>query len=303
MTSPLAELARGRWTGLLPQLGVASHFLTGKHGPCPLCGGKDRFRFDNKDVGLWYCTHDGAGDGFSLLMRLHGWNFREAARRVEALIGGVPVVPSCPRPDPGAARMALNSLWKRCQRPIAGDPASRWLLARVGIYKAPDCLRTHIPSVGYPAMVAMVRGPDGKPATLHRTFLTKDGRKAPIEQPRLLMPGVKLPKGSAIRLFPPDDGTLGIAEGIETALAAASLFGVPCWSAINATMLAAWEPPCDVRHVVIFADRDPKYGGQAAAFALAHRLAVTDRTVRVELPDHDGDFNDVLLAGQQQAAE
>ena len=44
-----AELASGRWHGILTALGVPQEFLTGKHGPCPICGGKDRFRFDNKN--------------------------------------------------------------------------------------------------------------------------------------------------------------------------------------------------------------------------------------------------------------
>ena len=33
--------------------------------------------------------------------------------------------------------------------------------------------------------------------------------------------------------------TLGIAEGMETALSAAALFGPPCWAALNATLLQA----------------------------------------------------------------
>ena len=39
--------------------------------------------------------------------------------------------------------------------------------------------------------------------------------------------------GAAVRLFEPTD-TLGLAEGIETAIAAHELFGVPTWAAISA---------------------------------------------------------------------
>ena len=38
-------------------------------------------------------------------------------------------------------------------------------------------------------MIAMVTGPDGAPSILHRTYLTNDGRKAPVIEPRRLMPG------------------------------------------------------------------------------------------------------------------
>lgn len=146
-------------------------------------------------------------------------------------------------------------------------------------------------------MIAMVMGPDGKPAILHRTYLTEDGRKADVEAPRRLMPGT-VPKGAAIRLMP-HEGLLGIAEGLETAFAASSLFGVPCWAAVSAGMIAAWEPPSEVREIVVFGDNDPKFAGQAAAFALAHRLAVGGRTARVELPGPSGaDWNDMLRSDE-----
>ena len=47
---PIKERARGRWQGILPAIGVSSQYLTGKHGPCPMCGGKDRFRWTTKTV-------------------------------------------------------------------------------------------------------------------------------------------------------------------------------------------------------------------------------------------------------------
>ena len=96
------------------------------------------------------------------------------------------------------------------------------------------------PPSWHPGMVAMVTGPDGKPGTLHRTYLSLNGRKADIKQPRLLMPG-PFPKGGAIRLAP-HERTLGIAEGIETAFAASALFGVPCWAAGNDSGLSGWDP-------------------------------------------------------------
>ncbi|MBB2965103.1 toprim domain-containing protein, partial [Methylobacterium sp. R2-1] len=95
----------------------------------------------------------------------------------------------------------------------------------------------------------------------------------------------------------PPSERLGIAEGIETALAAARLFNMPVWAATNSTMLAKWQPPDCAREIVVFGDADPAFGGQAAAYALAHRLAVRDRRVRVQLPPRIGsDWADVLSA-------
>lgn len=98
--------------------------------------------------------------------------------------------------------------------------------------------------------------------------------------------------GGAVRLARHGD-TLGIAEGIETALAASILFGVPCWAALNANRLAVWEPPAEVRKVVIFADNDANFVGQTAAFDLAARL--DHLVVDIETPlDGGTDWVDVL---------
>ena len=54
-----------------PSLGVPAKALTNRHGPCPVCGGKDRFRFDDKGGrGTWICSTCGAGDGIELVKRL-----------------------------------------------------------------------------------------------------------------------------------------------------------------------------------------------------------------------------------------
>lgn len=55
-------------------------------------------------------------------------------------------------------------------------------------------------------------------------------------------------------------------------------------------------PPEGITGVVIFGDNDLKFGGHAAAYSLAHRLAVRGFIIRVEIPPTVGDdWNDVLL--------
>lgn len=267
---PLKDRARGRWSGILPALGIAETFLTGKHGPCPLCGGKDRWRWDNLEGrGTWICSKCGAGDGIALVMERNGWEFSEAAKQIEAVIGSVTADPPKRERSDRDKRDAMNKLWRVSKTVETGDPVGRYLFRRVGLTRFPSCLRTaydlryqsDYPSF-HPAMIAIVTGPDGALSTLHRTYLTNDGRKAPVTEPRRLMPGI-IAKGAAIRLGPAGD-VLGIAEGIETALSVTALFGVPCWAAVSAAMLAAWQPPPEAKRIIVFGDNDPNYAGQSA---------------------------------------
>ena len=149
-------------------------------------------------------------------------------------------------------------------------------------------------------MLAALIDVNGKAVNVHRTYLTEDGRKADVDEVRKVMPG-GLPAGAAIRLAP-YGSKLGIAEGIETALAASALFGVPCWSAVNSTGLEKWLAPAGVTEVVIYGDNDPKFGGQAAAYSLAHRLACAGLAATVHIPPTVGDdWNDVLIDARRAA--
>ncbi len=133
-------------------------------------------------------------------------------------------------------------------------------------------------------MVALVTGADGAPVTVHRTYLTPDGRKAPVPDPKKLMgyPGDRL-VGGAIRLFAPGQA-LGVAEGIETALAVHLRTGMPVWSAVSAGLLARLEPPAETALVVVWADRDRSGAGEMAALSLRERLIGRGISVAVHLP-------------------
>ena len=68
-----ADRAVGQWLGILSAIGLPARSLVNKHGPCPMCGGKDRFRFDDKNGrGTWICSQCGAGDGVTLVMQFLG---------------------------------------------------------------------------------------------------------------------------------------------------------------------------------------------------------------------------------------
>jgi len=305
------DAAKGKWRGILTMLGIDKSFLSGKHGPCPLCDGKDRFRYDDKEgQGTYFCSGCGSGTGMQLIQKKHGWDFKQAAAEIDKIIDNVQAENVKAGMNEERRKELLRQLWTAGSQCQEGDaiafyfkkrslplPVIRSALRYVAASKAP----THCGGGLHPTMVAMVSDADGKPATLHRTFLGPNG-KAAIDDPRATMPG-SIPDGAAIRLAPVA-ATLGIAEGIETALAATSLFDLPVWAAVNATMLAKWQPPDGVTKVVVFGDNDAGFGGAAAAYALAHRLACKGKyEVEVRLPDQVGtDWADVLAAKSKLAA-
>ncbi|WP_455252207.1 primase-helicase zinc-binding domain-containing protein, partial [Neisseria sp.] len=50
--------AQYRWPEIHAALGIDPRYLKNKHQPCPACGGKDRFRYDDKDGnGTFICNH------------------------------------------------------------------------------------------------------------------------------------------------------------------------------------------------------------------------------------------------------
>jgi putative DNA primase/helicase len=306
--TPTATRAHGRWPALLPMFGIDAKALTGRHAPCPICGGKDRFRFDNRHGrGDWICSHCGAGDGFSLIAKALGLPFQDIARRIDDMDPASVPATATPAPiDPEKARKAMLEAWRGTVPFYPGDPVDLYLTAR-GIVVRPDPAHVRFaPYATYvedgarqtlPAMVAKISDGTSAGINLHHTYLDGVGGKARVGLVRKFMPG-GLPDGCAVRLMPHRD-TLGIAEGIETALSAAQLANIPVWAALNANRLEAWTPPEGVSRVVIFGDNDENFVGQSAAYRLAARLKREQGyTVEVEIPDRAGwDWNDYLLKG------
>lgn len=308
LREPLKDRALGRWTGILPAIGISAKALTGRHTACPLCNaGKDRFRFDDKGGrGTWICSQCGAGDGIELTKRFLGLDFKEAAAEIEKHLGEAPVVKrNGSSASDGQKREAMTSLWKRSKPMTLDDAAGRYLFRRTGVLTFPPCLRfaaderySGAKPSWHPVMLAKVAPSDaaiaaGETAALHRTYLDGADDKAAVESPRKMMG--TMPTGAAVRLMDHEE-TLGIAEGIETAFSASILFNVPCWAALTAGLLQEWTPPETVRNVFVFGDCDHSMTGQAAGYTLASRLKAKGLNVVVEVPDLMGeDWNDVWM--------
>lgn len=301
------EQARGRWRDILLAHGIGSEFLTNKHGPCPMCGGKDRFRWDNKDgAGTYYCNQCGAGDGLTLLRKFHNWDFKTAVDEIDKVLGRAKyVAPKTVATTNDRNRIEIEKALAEATRPeiVAGYLKKRGLSVVPSILKGHPSLQffdeNHRPAGRFPAVVCPVLGPDGNLQSAHRIYLSDT---IPKGQSKKLMAPVETVKGGAARLFP-HNGTLGIGEGVETCIAASELFGVPVWAGITAGGVEWFVPPAGVKRLIVFSDNDENFAGQKAAYALANRLSVSrGRTIeRIEVkvpPRPDTDWLDVLKAGR-----
>lgn len=314
------DIARGKWRGILMALQFpdVDRILRGKHMPCPSCGGEDRFRFDDKEGrGTFFCSQCGAGNGVELVMRVRKVGFADAARMVEEAAGHAPVEVKRAAEKTGRTSEWARQAWQQAT-PLNGiDPASKYLARRsIRIAPFPKMLRfvgraryVHDDkrSSYHPAMLARFVSPDGERMTVQWQFLDDKGNKADLggaEKSRKLAP-CPVPQGGAVRLASSAE-TMGVAEGIETALSAMQRDGIPVWATLSSGLLAKWEPPPSVKHLIVYGDHDSSFTGQAAAYALAHRLKCQKQYARIEtievrmpgvLVEHDAadtDWNDVL---------
>lgn len=328
------KLSPEQWVALLQRYGVPASSLTGKGAPCPICGGNDRFTYDNRHGrGDWICRkcNDGdrkAGDGFELICKSAGLTFRELMLELD---GGVPVATrrthDAPAPrrkmDPAWAQKRLNSIWDNAACHGADDLITKYLCARVPGLNAGTSAALRLGMLEYrhekkvigewPGIVARFTLPDGRLGTLHRTFLdkSKPAKATIVTNDGELLPSklndVTLHKlnGGAVRLMEPANGEIGVGEGLETVLGAHMKFGIPVWYCLNRILLSDFVVPegLGIRVVHIFADFDAvdprtrKSPGMDAALVLAKRLRAEGYTAIVHRPKlRETDFADEWVA-------
>jgi len=304
------------------------------HVPCPIHGGKDGFRFfdDWRETGAAICNTCGCfKDGFALLMAIRKEGFREVLNAVAGVLGlttyeavkAVPVVVKPKEPvhvptqeelQNTPERQAVKALWDSAipftiNNSTEIAPVKKYLESRgLSFNNIPEI--RYLPraktvsegkTVFLPAMVGAIRDLEGNLVSLHRTFLTEDGHKAPIAVPKKIMHLSKMDSisGCAIRFGNPKS-VLAIAEGIETALSVVKATGFACWSCICAGGFKSVRIPESVKTVIIFEDKDASGAGQKAARGLKKRLEQKGLTVHIaepSMPLAEGvksvDFNDI----------
>lgn len=197
-------------------------------------------------------------------------------------------------PGQGTAA-AAQTLWNaaRPAKDTAGEAYlhSRCLKAESGALRfLPTARHPNASGARLAALLAAVHGPDNSLLAVQRTFLTRAGAKADVSPARMMLG--RLGNG-AVRLAPAAT-ILGLAEGVETALAASQLHGIPCWAACGAR-LERIALPALVRQVVLFADNDPP--GLATAGRAARRFRAGGWQAEILAPEPSGaDWADVVAA-------
>jgi hypothetical protein len=302
-------------------------------GPCPNCGGEDRFginprkRGKNGKQGLFLCRQEEeGGDAIDLERFLSGTKFRDAVKD----LSGAPIAEE----DPGeAARRAR--WWKFCRevieetvfglRPILGSPGETYL-------RDERCIDTSLPlirrtletvaAVGWHPSVYFAQPDPSEPFhELHGRRLgcivgvmtdpATGERLGPISRTYLFR-GKKIGKAKTlkraenerlgvVRVSPDVDiRRLAVATGQETAWAFLEMGGVPVWSTGSDVIMRSLPVIDSVEKLLIGADNDARGpgelgAGERAARTLRARWLEAGRKAEFFMPPgFKTDFNDVL---------
>lgn len=316
----LLSRARGYWSEVFRRLAPEYEKLLeniGTHRPCPFPShrnSKDGFKLfeDFNQSGGGLCNTCGASaDGEKLLRRLKIWSYQECMVKVAACLDELEKegVAKVEAPDQAnlidaEALAELESTMAMIEedngriseyyidRGLSEEVPPNVGLLRKKKYYDPVAKKTY----HLDAAVAYVEMPDGDVRALHYTFLSGNSAgKAKVSAPKMfskgLYPGAL--KGAAIYLGEPAE-TMGIAEGIETALSVQETTGTPMM-VVPSNLMKYVELYQIVRELQIWADNDPSGVGQKAAEALAKHLVREGVTSYIMTPPVEGsDWLDIL---------
>lgn len=295
---------QGKWPSIFSALGV--EVGQGRHTCCPVCSPGDqksnRFRFSNETGnGEWYCNQCSphAGDGIALVMNVLGIDFKTCLEELAKIVGTVEATPYQKerKVSPEYLRKIIKSSTKMSENDVSHNYLKNRGLNTIpqDVWTSLKCFEPETKQNKY-AMLSVFRSQEGEALTIHRLYLSQDSEKLKIDSPKKMLPPLKPMAGGAVRLFNPEGKILGIAEGVETAIAVHESMNIPCWAALTANLLESWEPPKGIERVCIYADNDKNFTGQKAAYALANRLFLKNKLiVYVEIPEMEGyDFLDEM---------
>lgn len=280
-----------------------------RSGPCPVCGGHDRFSV-NIQKQVWNCRGcQRGGDVIALVQHLDGCSFAEAIR---ALTGrppehhgryrnaGAPVRP--PTQSTGTHALAM-ALWANARDP-RGSLVESYLESRrleLPDEAAGESIRYHqnCPFQGdrYPAMVCLVRDiRTNEPRGIHRTALTPDGAAVKRDGKTFRM-SLGAMAGGAIKLDDDADVTMGICigEGVETTLAGRQIGYLPVWAVLSTAGIAGFPILPGIDGLTIFGECDGMVQSEKAIKACAERWLVAGREVLTVWPLAGKDLNDEIM--------
>ena len=279
-------------------------------GPCPVCGGSNRFAIHIKKQ-LWNCRAcaTGGNDAISLVRHLYGCNFVTA---IATLVGDnsrkqTPVAKPVARDDNERHNLdRAEAIW-RDTSPLGPDAIAYFAERRIDINEVPEHggLRFH-PHCPWPGKIA-------KPCIIGRftTALGNEPRgilRRPITGEKAIALGPM--GGCVIRLWPDEavEQGLVIGEGVETVLSAATRMvhrGTllqPAWAACVANNIKNFPVLPGIEALTVLVDNDPpdrhgrRAGQDAAAECTARWSAAGREVIRLTPNAVDADFNDVVMS-------
>jgi phage/plasmid primase-like uncharacterized protein len=277
-------------------------------GPCPVCGGTDRFAVHTRKQ-CWHCRGCAkGGDVISLVQHLDGIEFPAA---IEVLTGtaNVPIrKPAAIAVDRGRSDQAYEerqlhlaeSIWRAAKAPLPPEAVAYFAGREIDINKVPD--------QGGLRFDPYAPWDNGTTPCIIGRYTTAIGNeprgiwRRPIDGRKPMTLGSS--KGCVIRLWDDAEITTGlvIGEGVETTLFAATRrrYGPtplqPAWATGSAGNMEHFPPLPGIEFLTILVDNDASGTGQRAADACAKAWLVAGKQVLKLMPNKIGtDFNDLRI--------
>lgn len=263
----------------------------------------------NDPKGAFYCFGCGAsGDILDFVMAAEGLDFMSAVRWLDDNSDRAPANPATrerqvreERAERTAAIRDAQAQW-RSARSIVGTPAELYLRSRGIVGPMPPSIRfsrvplwrdkkTGVNGRRFPALLAACQNIAGKIVGVQRIYLTEDGHKAAIANPKLSLGQVR---GCAVRLGR-TGRSIRLCEGPEDGLTLRQSYpGPSVWVSLGTGSLPHVELPVEVEDVTIAGDNND--AGRAAVQAGIAAFQAQGRTARGVYPRAAfKDWNDELM--------
>lgn len=315
----------------------------GRQVPCPKTGdGKTKFRFfkDVNTTGGAYHNDIGAlSDGIEVISWYSQVSTSQALDEIIRVLGGdlrginekavtkakatLEKSQFLSEKEVERRKATIKKYWDG-SRPIAGTLAETYLRNRgikADLSNLGYNLRFH-PSMPYwdevseswlrfPCMLAVVRNAEGKPLTLHRTFIAHDGSgraKLRGEKVKKMMLAPPAPvQGGFILIDKPMETpwgkVIGLSEGIETGLSVREATGAPIIVGISDRIMEMVNLPSDIDHIFVWEDVEPSGAGERAGKNIQEKWEAKGKKVhryKPMLANEKSDWNDVYLTSGQE---
>jgi len=280
----------GAWRSTLE--GYGCQLPSGRHhGPCPVCGGKDRFRFDDKDGrGTWFCSQcdPQSGGGLLLLSRYLGKPTVEVAK--ELLGKDMPRTVAPVRKHSATDEQMREELRKRAVKGAAMLMESSMLAPHQYMDKKGLSGEWHVNS-------QIMMGSDNEriePGSLLLVPVYKSGELVNVQ--KIKMDGTKRPiyggdMAGVCHVITGPGRTVAVVEGFATGVTVNRMTNATTYVAFNTGNLMSITAQARAEHpdkmLVIFADNDD----HGAGLKYAEEAAIQSGA-KIALPPETGDWDD-----------